>query len=72
MSTTQKELTVKLFVSVEEEEWDGEVDRYYKLLNKFELVDTDIPEEDLYGIGESWCQSDAYYVTIQNLIGAIT
>lgn len=69
MMATEKTITVRLFVDEEIEEWDGEELRFYKLKNKFELVDTDIPHKYLDGIGESWAQSDHYYEVVQNLVG---
>lgn len=69
---TEKTITVRLFVDEEIEEWDGEELRFYKLKNKFELVDTDIPQQHLPGVAESWAQSDHYYEVIQNTLGCFS
>lgn len=69
---TEKTITVRLFVDEEIEEWDGEELRFYKLKNKFELVDTDIAHKYLAGIAESWAQSDHYYEVIQNVHGCFS
>lgn len=67
--TMSKEIVVRLFATESvDEDWDGSEYRTYRLENRFELVSTDIPEEDLSGVGESWAQSDHYYETIQNLV----
>lgn len=66
---TRKYIDVRLFVTEEIEDWgDGDVTATYRLENKFELLDTDIPEKYRYGIGESWAQSDHYYEVVQNLV----
>lgn len=66
---TKREIIVRLIVDEEIEDWgDGDVSKTYTL-EDFELVSTDIPQENLYGIGESWAQNDRYYETVQNLVG---
>lgn len=65
---SEKYIDVRLFVNEEIETWEDEEIRSYKLLNRFEMVDTDIPADYWYGIGESWAQSDRYYEVIQNLV----
>lgn len=65
----KKEILVRLIVEENVEDWgDGDVSTIYDLKD-FELVSTDIPEENLYGIGENWAQSDRYYEVVQNLVG---
>lgn len=66
---SKKEILVRLIVEEEVTDWgDGDVSTRYDLKD-FELVSTDIPDENLYGIGEDWAQSDRYYEVVQNLVG---
>lgn len=66
---TAKEIIVRLHVEEEVDDWgDGDVSYSYRLLNKFDLVSTDIDMKHWQGIGESWAQSDRYYEVIQNLV----
>lgn len=66
---SNKEIIVRLIVKENVEDWgDGDVSRTYDLEN-FELVSTDIPEEEWSGIGEQWAQDDGYYGVVQNLVG---
>lgn len=65
----QREIIVRLIVDEEIEDWgDGDVTSFYELRD-FEFVSSDIPEENLPGIGEHWAQNDRYYETVQNLVG---
>lgn len=64
-----KEIIVRLIVKERVENWgEGDVSKTYELLD-FEAISTDIPEEEWYGIGEQWAQSDQYYEVIQGLVG---
>lgn len=65
---SNKEIIVRLIVTENVEDWgDGDVIRTYDL-DDFELVSTDIPEDEWSGIGERWAQDDDYYETVQNLV----
>ena len=64
---TKKEIIVRIIVDEERDDWDDEPYFFYNI-SGFELVSTDIPEERLDGIGESWAQSDRYYEKIQDLV----
>lgn len=65
---SNKEIIVRLIVTENVEDWGGgDVSRTYDL-DDFELVSTDIPEEEWSGLGEQWAQDDGYYETVQNLV----
>ena len=67
---SKKEIVVRIIVDEKQDDWDEETYFSYDI-SSFELVSTDIPKERLYGIGESWAQSDRYYEKIQNLVGVL-
>lgn len=67
---SKKEIIVRIIVDEEREDWEDETYFSYDI-SGFELVDTDIPEDRLDGIGESWAQSDRYYEKIQDLVGVL-